>query len=132
MEQSLVLIKPDGVARRYIGDIIGRFEKRGLTIIQLEMMTLSREKAEVHYGEHVGKPFYSPLIDFITSGPLVAMVITGDRAISIVRSMCGTTDAGSAAPGTIRGDLSIYNNRNVIHSSDSVESAQREIGIFFG
>ncbi len=131
MEQSLVLIKPDGVARGYIGDIIGRFEKRGLTIAKMEMMTLSREKAEVHYGEHVGKPFYPPLIDFITSGPLVAMVITGDRAISIVRSMCGTTDAGLAAPGTIRGDLSIYNNRNVVHSSDSVESAQREIGIFF-
>ena len=132
MEKSLVLIKPDAVSRGLIGEIVGRFEKRGLVIERLELMTLSRQKAETHYAEHVGKPFYPPLIDFITSSPLVALVITGDRAISIIRSMCGTTDAGQAASGTIRGDLSIYNNRNVIHSSDSVESAQREIAIFFG
>ena len=131
IEKSLVLIKPDGVARGYIGEIVSRFEKRGLTIERLEMKTLSRETAETHYGEHVGKPFYPPLIDFITSGPLVALVISGERAISVIRLMCGSTDAGVAASGTIRGDLSIYNNRNVVHSSDSVESAQREIGIFF-
>lgn len=131
MEQSLVLIKPDAVKRGFIGDIVGRFEKRGLTIEKLQMMTVSRETAETHYSEHVGKPFYPPLIDFITSGPLVALVVSGERAISIIRAMCGTTDAGQAAPGTIRGDLAIYNNRNVIHSSDSVESAKREMGIFF-
>jgi nucleoside-diphosphate kinase len=132
MEKSLVLIKPDGVARGYIGEIISRFEKRGLTISKLEMMSLTRKMAETHYAEHVGKPFYPPLIDFITSGPLVALVVEGDRAISIIRAMCGTTDAGLAAPGTIRGDLSIYNNRNVIHSSDSIESSVREIALFFG
>lgn len=104
-EQSLVLIKPDGVSRGLIGEIISRFERRGLFIRQLKMMTISRDTAQQHYGEHEGKSFFLSLIDFITSGPVVALVIEGERAISIIRSMCGSTDAGLAAPGTIRGDF---------------------------
>lgn len=130
-EQSLVLIKPDGVSRGLIGEIISRFERRGLFIRQLKMMTISRDTAQQHYGEHEGKSFFLSLIDFITSGPVVALVIEGERAISIIRSMCGSTDAGLAAPGTIRGDFSIWNSRNIIHASDSVPSANREIKLFF-
>ena len=131
MEQTLVLVKPDGVKRGLIGEIVGRFERRGLKIAKLQMMQLTNEIAERHYAEHVGKPFYPPLLEFITSGPLVAMVIEGREAIHVVRKMCGSTDSANAEAGTIRGDLSIYNNMNVIHSSDSEESATREIGIFF-
>ncbi|MEK6557827.1 MAG: nucleoside-diphosphate kinase [Candidatus Margulisiibacteriota bacterium] len=130
-EQSLVLIKPDGVSRGLVGEIISRFEKRGFLIRHLKMMTISRETAQQHYGEHEGKSFYLPLIDFITSGSIVAMVIEGERAISIIRAMCGATDAGQATPGTIRGDFAIWNSRNVVHASDSISSALREIKLFF-
>ncbi|MDD5457665.1 MAG: nucleoside-diphosphate kinase [Candidatus Margulisbacteria bacterium] len=130
-EQTLVLIKPDAVQRRLIGEIIARFEKKGLDIIKLQMMTVNREMAEKHYAEHKGKPFYDRLINFITSAPLVAMVVEGERAINIVRKMCGATDSAVAEPGTIRGDYSISNSLNIVHSSDSSTSAEREIGIFF-
>ncbi len=132
VEKTLILIKPDGVRKQLIGEVVSRFEKKGLTVLKLEMMSLSREKAQLHYAEHVGKPFYPPLIDFITSGPLVAMVLEGQRAISVARKMCGATDSALAEAGTIRGDYSIYNNQNVVHSSDSAESATREISIYFG
>lgn len=132
MEKSLVLIKPDAVEKKLIGEIIARFEKRGLDIVKLELLTLSSKKAREHYKEHEGKSFFEPLIEFITSGALVAMVLEGERCISIIRQMCGKTDAGLAEPGTIRGDYSIYNNRNIVHASDSIESAQREIKVFFG
>lgn len=132
VEQTLVLIKPDGVARGLIGDIVGRFENRGLKISKLELMNLPEAKAKEHYQEHKDKPFFEPLIEFITSGPLVAMVIEGERAIAIVRKMCGATDSAAADPGSIRGDLAISKSENVVHSSDSPESAVREIKVFFG
>ena len=131
-EETLVLIKPDGVKRKLMGNIISRFENRGLDIKKCQLMTLSKEKAAEHYKEHVGKPFFDPLLEFITSSPLMAMVITGERAVEIVRKMCGTTDSAAAEPGSIRGDYSISKSQNIVHSSDSVDSAKREIKIFFG
>ena len=131
MEQTFVMIKPDAVERKLIGEIVSRFEKRGLTIKAMKMINVTKELAARHYQEHVGKPFYDPLIEFITSGPVVPMIIEGPNSVSIVRKMCGTTNCAEAAPGTIRGDYSIHYNLNIIHSSDSVESAQREIANFF-
>ena len=131
-EKTLVLIKPDGVKRKLMGNIIARFESRGLDISACQLMTLTKEKANEHYGEHLGKPFFDPLIKFITSGPLLAMVVEGDRAQQIVRTMCGATDSALADSGTIRGDYAISKSSNIVHSSDSVESANREINIFFG
>ncbi|SDF26374.1 nucleoside-diphosphate kinase [Sporolituus thermophilus] len=131
MEKTLVLIKPDGVARGLCGEIISRFERRGLRILALKMMTLSREQAHIHYAEHQGKPFFDGLIDFITSGPLVAMVVGGENAVKVVRMMMGPTDPAGAAPGTIRGDFALSVGNNVIHGSDSPSSAMREIDLFF-
>lgn len=131
MEQTLVLVKPDGVANGHIGEIVGRFERKGLKIAALKMMQLSRELAEKHYAEHKDKAFFGELVDFITSGPLVAMVVSGEGAIHVVRTMMGATNAAEAAPGTIRGDLALTMSENVIHGSDSPESAKREINNFF-
>ena len=131
MEKTLVLVKPDGVRRGLSGEIIARFEKRGLQIVALKLMQISRTKAEKHYAEHVGKPFFESLVEFITSGPVVAMVVKGDHAIRAVRAMMGATNPLEAAPGTIRGDFALVMSENVIHGSDGSESAAREIDAFF-
>ena len=130
-ERTFVAIKPDGVERGLIGEIIQRFEKRGLKLVGLKLMTLTASRAEEHYGEHKGKPFFDGLVKFITSGPVVAMVWEGKNAISLARSVIGSTNPKDATPGTIRGDLAIVSGRNVVHGSDGPESAEREIGIFF-
>ncbi len=130
-QRTLVLLKPDAVNRRLIGEIISRFEKKGLKIVAMKMLWLSREKAEKHYEVHKGKPFYESLIDYITSGPIVAMVLEGDRAIEVVRKMMGKTNGIEAEPGTIRGDFAMSIQNNLVHGSDSEESAKREIPIFF-
>ena len=131
MEQTLVFIKPDGVQRRLVGRIIARFEEKGLKIRGLKLMTVSKELAERHYAEHKGKPFYESLVGFVTSGPIVAMCLEGFKAISVVRAMMGKTFGYEAAPGTIRGDLGISNQYNLIHGSDSPESAARELELYF-
>ena len=131
MEKTLVLVKPDGVRRGLSGEIIARFEKRRLQIVALKLMQISRTKAEKHYAEHVGKPFFESLVEFITSGPVVAMVVKGDHAIRAVRAMMGATNPLEAAPGTIRGDFALVMSENVIHGSDGSESAAREIEAFF-
>ena len=130
-ERTLVLIKPDGVARGLVGEVIGRIERKGFRIVALELRTLPREVAETHYGEHREKPFFGPLVDFITGGPLVAAVIEGPDAIVSWRTMMGATNPVNAAPGTIRGDLATETQFNVTHGSDSPESAAREIALFF-
>ena len=131
MEKTLVLVKPDGVRRGLSGEIIARFEKRGLQIVALKLLQISRTMAEKHYAEHVGKPFFDSLVEFITSGPVVAMVVKGDHAIRAVRAMMGATNPLEAAPGTIRGDFALLMSENVIHGSDGSESAAREIEAFF-
>ena len=130
-ERTLVLIKPDGVRRGLIGTVIERIERKGLHIVALELRTLDRGTASTHYAEHVGKPFFEPVVDFITSGPLVALVAEGPRAIEAFRGLAGATDPVTATPGTIRGDHALEIGENVVHGSDSPESAQREIKIFF-
>jgi nucleoside-diphosphate kinase len=130
-ERTLVLIKPDGVARGLIGEVISRIERKGFTIAAMEQRTLTREVAEVHYGEHKDKPFFGDLVDFITSGPLVAAVIEGPDAIVQWRNMMGATNPVNAEMGTIRGDLAAEMQNNVTHGSDSPESAAREIALFF-
>lgn len=130
-ERTLVLIKPDGVARGLIGEVLARIERKGFTIVALELRTLDRQTAQAHYGEHEGKPFFDGLVDFITSGPLVAAVIEGSDAIAQWRSMMGATNPVNAALGTIRGDLATEMQFNVAHGSDSLESAAREISLFF-
>ena len=130
-ERTLVLIKPDGVARNLIGEVLGRIERKGLRIVALELRTLDRATAEAHYAEHVGKPFFASLVDFITSGPLVAAVVEGPDAIVQWRAMMGATNPVNAAPGTIRGDLASVMQENVTHGSDSPESASREVALFF-
>jgi nucleoside-diphosphate kinase len=132
VERTLVLVKPDGVERGLVGEIIGRFERRGLRLAAGELRTLDRATAERHYAEHVGKPFYEGLVEFITRGPVMAMVVEGPvDTWQVVRTMMGPTNPSTAAPGTIRGDLGIEMQQNLIHGSDSAESAQREIAIFF-
>ena len=130
-ERTLVLVKPDGVARGLIGEVLSRIERKGFRIIALELRTLTREVAETHYGEHKDKPFFSDLVSFITSGPLLAAVIEGPEAIASWRTMMGATNPANAAPGTIRGDLATETQYNVTHGSDSTESAAREIALFF-
>ena len=133
MKQTLVLCKPDAVERSLVGEIISRFEKKGLKIAALRMLTIGPELAEKHYAEHIGKPFYNDLVDFIGRSPAVAMVIEGPEDTSeIVRKMMGATNAAQAEPGTIRGDFSALFTENLVHGSDSAESAKREIEIFFG
>jgi nucleoside-diphosphate kinase len=130
-ERTLILIKPDGVRRGLIGSVLSRLERKGLRIVALEMRTLDRVTAELHYAEHEGKPFFPPLLEFITSGPLVALVAEGEDAIEAFRSLAGATNPLAAAPGTIRGDHALQVKENVVHGSDSPESAAREIKIFF-
>ena len=132
MEQTLVLCKPDAVERGLVGEIVSRFEQKGLTIKALRMLTISPDIAEKHYAEHVGKPFYPDLVSFIGRSPAVAMILEGpENTWSIVRTMMGASNAAEAAPGTIRGDLSAQFTENLVHGSDSAESAEREINIFF-
>lgn len=130
-ERTLILIKPDGVDRGLVGDVLGRIERKGFTLVALELRTIDAQVAGEHYAEHRDKPFFGELVDFITSGPLVAGVIEGPAAISSWRTMMGATNPADAAPGTIRGDLATEMQFNVAHGSDSPESAAREIGIFF-
>ncbi|CAB4909206.1 MAG: nucleoside-diphosphate kinase [Actinobacteria bacterium] len=130
-ERTLVLVKPDGVARGLVGEVLGRIERKGFRVVALQMRTLERAIAEEHYGEHADKPFFKDLVDFITSAPLVAAVIEGPAAILSWRAMMGATNPANAAPGTIRGDLATETQNNVTHGSDSPESAAREIGLFF-
>lgn len=131
MQKTLILVKPDGVSRGLTGEILRRFESRGIRITALKMMVLSRQKAALHYAEHDGKPFFPGLIEFITSGPLVAAVLAGDNAIKAVRAMMGPTDPAAAPPGSIRGDYALTMSHNIIHGSDGEESAAREIALFF-
>lgn len=131
MEQTLVLIKPDGVQRGLVGEIITRLERRGLKLLGLKLMNVSRELASRHYGAHEGKPFYEGLVNYITSSPVVAMVWEGKDAIQIVRNTMGATNPAAAAPGTIRGDYGVEIGRNLVHGSDGVESAAHEVALFF-
>lgn len=131
MERTLVLVKPNGVARGLVGEVVSRLERRGFEIKAARMLVVSQDLAERHYAEHVGKPFYADLVDFITSGPVFAMVVQGPSAISVVRAMMGATNPLNAAPGTVRGDFALDMGQNVVHSSDGPESAEREIGLFF-
>jgi nucleoside-diphosphate kinase len=132
VERTLVILKPDAVQRGLIGEIISRLEKRGLKIVALDLRTIEREVAARHYGEHEGKPFYAGLIDYITSGPVVLMVLEGPDAIAVTRTTMGKTNPVDAGPGTIRGDLGLTTGRNLIHGSDGPESAEREVALFFG
>ena len=131
IERTLVLVKPDGVERGLVGEILGRLERKGLRLLALELRTLTVEVAEQHYAEHVGKPFFPDLRTFITSGPLVAAAVEGESAVRAVRVLMGTTNPTEAAPGSIRGDLATVTTQNLVHGSDSAESAEREIALFF-
>ncbi len=130
-QRTLVLIKPDAVRRGLLGEVLSRFEAKGLTIVALEQRLIDAAQADAHYFEHVERDFYPPLRAFVTSGPLVALVLEGDEAIEVVRAINGATDGRKAAPGTIRGDLSLSNRENLVHGSDSPESAEREIALWF-
>lgn len=131
VERTLILVKPDGVKRGLVGEIVSRFERKGLRIAALKMMRFSEDQAQKHYAEHVSKPFFPELKAFITSAPTVAMVIEGDQAIAVSRKMMGATKFTDAEPGTIRGDFAFSTTENLVHGSDSPASAQREIPIFF-
>ena len=131
MERTFLMIKPDGVQRGLIGEVVQRFERRGFTLIASKLMMVSQEKAAAHYAEHHGRPYYDDLMKFITSGPVFAMVWQGDQVIALSRIMMGKTNTLEAQPGTIRGDFAVHTNRNIIHGSDSPENAVREINIFF-
>ncbi|MEB3245286.1 MAG: nucleoside-diphosphate kinase [Vampirovibrionales bacterium] len=130
-QKTFIAIKPDAVQRGLISEILGRFERKGFKIIGLKLMQVPRIQAESHYGEHAGKPFFAGLVDFITSGPIVAIAIEGPNAVAVARQMMGATNPKDALPGTIRGDLGVDIGRNVIHGSDSPESAARELSLFF-
>lgn len=131
MEKSFVMMKPDAVARRLMGKILNRFEEKGLQLKAIKLMTISEDLAKEHYGEHSEKPFFNDLVEYITSGPVLAMVIEGEDAISLIRKMVGATNPQEADLGTIRGDYAVETGRNIIHASDAPESAEREIGLFF-
>jgi nucleoside-diphosphate kinase len=130
-QRTLLLIKPDAVRRGLVGNVLSRFEAKGLTIVAMEQRTIDGSLADEHYAEHVEKEFYPPLRAFVTSGPMVAAVLEGDEAVEVVRAINGATDGRKAAPGTIRGDLSLSNRENLVHGSDSPESAEREIKLWF-
>lgn len=130
-ERTLILVKPDGVRRGLIGEVIARVERKGLAITRLELRQISRETAERHYAEHAGKPFYENLVVFITGGPLVAMVVEGPDAVAALRGLMGATNPVDAVPGSIRGDYAIEIGENIVHGSDSPDSGEREIAIFF-
>ncbi|CAN5215877.1 nucleoside-diphosphate kinase [soil metagenome] len=131
LERTLILIKPDGVRRGLAGEVITRIERKGLAIVALELRTLDRDTAQTHYAEHDGKPFFTDLVEFITSGPLVALVAEGPRAISAFRQLAGATDPVAAATGSVRGDFALEVQTNIVHGSDSPESAARETALFF-
>src|SRR5579884_1459911 len=131
MERTLILVKPDAFARNLTGEIIARFERKGLKLIALKQMVIERELAQRHYAEHERKPFYQELVNFITSGPLVAMVLEGEQAVLAARQVIGATNPLEAAPGSIRGDYAIELGQNMVHGSDSAESAAREVALFF-
>jgi nucleoside-diphosphate kinase len=131
MERTLILVKPDAFARNLTGEIISRFEHKGLSLVALALMTITRDLAQRHYAEHEGKPFFGELVDFITSGPLVAMVLEGEQAIVAARQVIGATNPLEAATGSIRGDYAVAVGQNLVHGSDSPESSAREVGLFF-
>jgi nucleoside-diphosphate kinase len=131
IERTFAMVKPDGVKRRLVGELISRLEAKGYDIVAMKHMTITREMAEKHYGEHAGKPFYEGLVSFITSGPVVAMVVEGENAIAGWRALMGETDPADAAPGTVRGDFASTIDENVAHGSDAPATALREIGLFF-
>ena len=131
MERTFLAIKPDGVQRGLVGEIIGRFEAKGFTLVGMKLITASRELAEEHYGVHKERPFFAGLVDFITSGPMVAMVWEGDGVVASARKMIGATNPLNSEPGTIRGDLAVNVGRNIIHGSDAVETANQEISLWF-
>jgi nucleoside-diphosphate kinase len=132
VENTYVMVKPDGVARGLVGEVVSRFESKGLELVNMRMLTIDRELAGRHYAEHTEKPFFGELVDFITSGPVVAMEWCGESAVSVSRTLMGGTDPAEAVPGTIRGDLATVITHNIVHGSDSLASAERELGIFFG
>ena len=132
MEQTLILVKPDAFARGLTGEIVARFERKGLRIRELRAMSVSTELAERHYAEHAERPFFGELVEFITSGPIVAMVLEGEQAVAAARQVIGATNPLEAAPGSIRGDFAIEVGQNMVHGSDSAESAAREVALFFG
>jgi nucleoside-diphosphate kinase len=131
MDRTLILVKPDAFARGLTGEIIARFERKGLRIVALKHMTVDEDLAKRHYAEHDGKPFFGELVEFITSGPLVAMVLEGEQAVGAARQVIGATNPVEASPGSIRGDFAIAVGQNMVHGSDSAESAEREAGLFF-
>lgn len=130
-QRTLVLLKPDAVRRGLVGNILRRFEAKGLAVVALEMRHIDAAQADEHYAEHIDRDFYPPLRDFVTSGPMIAAILEGDEAVEVVRGLNGATDGRKAAPGTIRGDLSLSNRENLVHGSDSPESAEREIKLWF-
>lgn len=130
-ERTLVLVKPDAVRRGLVGEVISRLERKGLRLEALELRYLDRETAQTHYAEHAAKPFFGELVDFITSGPLVAMVVSGPRAVEAVRALMGGTDPVMAAPGSLRGDYALEIGQNLVHGSDAAKSADREVSLFF-
>lgn len=132
MDRTLILIKPDAFERSLSGEIIARFERKGLRLAAMKQMTISRELAERHYAEHAQRPFFGELVEFITSGPLVAIALEGEDAVTAARQLIGATDPLQAAPGSIRGDFAVQTGRNMVHGSDSPESAARELALFFG
>ena len=132
VEHTYVMVKPDGVARGLVGEVISRFERKGLTLENLRMLTITEELAGRHYAEHTEKPFFGELVEFITSGPVVAMEWSGEGAVAVARTLMGVTNPAEAAPGTIRGDFGLIITHNIVHGSDSVQSAERELEIFFG
>jgi nucleoside-diphosphate kinase len=131
-ENTFVMVKPDGVARGLVGEVIGRFERKGLRLARIRMLTIDEDLARRHYAEHLERPFFPELLEFITMGPVVAMEWTGESAVSVARTLMGATDPKKADPGTIRGDLGLAVTQNLVHGSDSPESATRELALFFG
>jgi nucleoside-diphosphate kinase len=131
-EHTFIMVKPDGVARGLVGEVVGRFERKGLRLEKIRSLVIDEAMAGEHYGEHVEKPFFGELVEFITSGPVVAMEWSGESAVSVARTLMGATDPKNSAPGTIRGDFGLIVTNNIVHGSDSVESAERELGLFFG
>lgn len=132
VERTFVMVKPDGVARGLVGEVVGRFESKGLQLEKMRMLLIDEDLAGRHYGEHREKPFFGELVEFITSGPVVAMEWSGESAVSVARTLMGTTNPAEAPPGTIRGDLGLIMTNNIVHGSDSPVSAERELGLFFG
>ena len=132
IENTFTMVKPDGVARGLVGEVIARFERKGLRLERIRSLQIDEPMAMLHYGEHAEKPFFADLVEFITSGPVVAMEWSGESAVSVARALMGATDPKQAAPGTIRGDFGLIVTNNIVHGSDSVESAERELGLFFG